>query len=201
MSCSPFDLRDYFFGELAREEHASVEAHVKACAHCREELESLRLLEGTLLSVREEEPPRRIAFVSDKIFEPTWWQRLWRSGPQLGFASAGMLAGAIVLHGWMARPAASPSPQVAVTAPASGTGQRLTPGEVSEIVRAAVKESEDRQAVRFQQVLEEKQKDWDLQQRANLVAMEEVFSVMQKRMNVLVRASNDAAYQPAGNVQ
>ena len=30
-----------------------------------------------LSTLREEEIPRRIAFVSDKVFEPRWWQKLF----------------------------------------------------------------------------------------------------------------------------
>ena len=41
---------------------------------CREELARLRLTLDALSTLREEEMPRRIAFVSDKVFEPRWWQ-------------------------------------------------------------------------------------------------------------------------------
>ena len=43
MSCSPFDLRDYFLQELASPQQRQVEAHVKTCAPCREELDRLRI--------------------------------------------------------------------------------------------------------------------------------------------------------------
>jgi hypothetical protein len=45
-----------------------------------------------LASLEDEEIPRRIAFVSDRVFEPRWWQTMWRSGPVMGFASAALLA-------------------------------------------------------------------------------------------------------------
>ena len=55
--------------------------------------------------------PRRIAFVSDKVFEPKWWQVWLSSGPRMGFASAALLAGAIVFHGAMQpKPVAGPAP-------------------------------------------------------------------------------------------
>jgi anti-sigma factor RsiW len=101
MSCSPSDLRDYFFGELGTEERRAVEQHIAACAGCRDELNSLALTRSALLSVPDEEPPRRIAFVSDKVFEPRWWQRIWMSGPKLGFVSSCVLALAIVAHGFV----------------------------------------------------------------------------------------------------
>ena len=63
---------------------------------------------SAVLCMREEELPRRIAFVSDKVFEPRWWQKFFASGPQLGFASAAMLAVAIVFH---AMHASGPGPR------------------------------------------------------------------------------------------
>ena len=71
MSCSPFDLRDYFLKELTDPQQRQVEAHVKNLPACREEMERLRMTEAALFSLRDEEIPQRIAFVSDKIFEPS----------------------------------------------------------------------------------------------------------------------------------
>src|SRR3954454_6070303 len=119
MSCSPFDLRDYFFGELAPAERSATETHLTACLTCREELAKLSDLKSVLLSASaDEEPPRRIAFVSDKVFEPRWWQRLWTAGPQLGFAGAALLAAAVLVHGVLVRPIASAqSPTTLAKAP------------------------------------------------------------------------------------
>jgi hypothetical protein len=102
MNCSPFDLRDYFLKELPDSEKRQVDAHVKVCQPCREELEGLSLTEASLLCLREEEIPQRIAFVSDKIFEPSplrrWFSGFWASTARLGFASAAMLSTAIVVY-------------------------------------------------------------------------------------------------------
>jgi anti-sigma factor RsiW len=102
MSCSPFDLKDYFCQELANPQRLQVEAHVKTCRPCREELERLRLTEAAMLSLREEEIPQRIAFVSDQVFEPSplrrWWEAFWGSSARLGFASAAMLSAALVFY-------------------------------------------------------------------------------------------------------
>ncbi|HLI85985.1 MAG TPA: zf-HC2 domain-containing protein [Bryobacteraceae bacterium] len=101
MSCSPFDLRDYFLKELSAPERQQVDLHLKTCAACRDEVQRLRLTEAALASLRDEEVPRRLAFVSDKIFEPSPWQRawtrFWNSGARLGFASAAMLSIALVV--------------------------------------------------------------------------------------------------------
>ena len=91
MSCAPFDLRDYFFAELKPAESKQVESHLASCEACRVEFSRLDVTRVAMMSLPQEEPPRRIAFVSDKVFAPTLWQRFWQSGPALGFASAAML--------------------------------------------------------------------------------------------------------------
>ena len=101
MSCSPFDLRDYFLKELPDSERRQVEAHVRNCQPCLEELDRLRLTEAALFALREEEIPQRIGFVSDQVFEPSpwrrWWAGLWGSTARLAFASAAMLSVAILV--------------------------------------------------------------------------------------------------------
>jgi anti-sigma factor RsiW len=101
MSCSQFDLKSYFLGEPDVAVRGAVEEHLKACLSCREELDRLRLTRAALASVPDEEMPHRIAFVSDKIFEPRGWARFWGSAPRLGFASAAMLSAAIIIHGFI----------------------------------------------------------------------------------------------------
>ena len=101
MSCSQFDLKAYFLGEPGAAGRGAVEEHLKACTACREELDRLRLTGAALASVPDEEMPHRIAFVSDKIFEPRGWARFWNSAPRLGFASAAMLSAAIIIHGFI----------------------------------------------------------------------------------------------------
>ncbi len=99
MSCSPFDLNDYFLEELPVPKMRQVEAHVKTCRSCAEELDRLRIMGAALRSVPDEEIPQRIAFVSDKIFEPSPWRRwlaaFWNSGARLGFAGAAMLSASL----------------------------------------------------------------------------------------------------------
>ncbi len=92
MSCSPFDLRDYFLKELSDPETKQVENHTRTCSACREELERLRVTQQALLSLGDEEIPQRLAFVSDRVFDPSPWQRVWSaiagSRARLGYASA-----------------------------------------------------------------------------------------------------------------
>lgn len=135
MSCSPFDLREYFLKELTDPEKRQVDVHIKSCASCREELDRLRLTEAALFSLREEEIPQRIAFVSDKIFEPSPWRRAWSgfwgSAARLGFASAAMLSAAVVVFA-LTRPA--PAPAVRVVAPTPA----ISAAEIQKQVQSAV---------------------------------------------------------------
>ena len=91
MSCCPFDLRDYFFEELGHGERGQVEAHLQTCLNCREELERLRGTQQALLRLKDEEIPRRIAFVSDKVFEPSGAARWWAALPKMALAAGLML--------------------------------------------------------------------------------------------------------------
>jgi Putative zinc-finger len=153
MSCSPFDLRDYLLQELAGpQQRRQVEAHVKTCAPCREELDRLRITEAALRCMADEEIPQRIAFVSDKIFEPSPWRRwlaaFWNSGARLGFVSAAMLSASLVL--FALRPA--PAPALSVMHPTVPAAVMVThaearpEGAVPEVdielrIQAAVKEA------------------------------------------------------------
>jgi hypothetical protein len=137
MSCSPFDLRDYFLQELAGpHQRLQVEAHVKTCAPCREELDRLRITEAALRCMADEEIPQRIAFVSDKIFEPSPWRRwlaaFWNSGARLGFASAAMLSASLVLFALKPAPAPVIAPVIGrVTGPVIGATRPAVPAAVT----------------------------------------------------------------------
>jgi anti-sigma factor RsiW len=108
MSCSSFDdsnpnsnpeskpdWKAYVLRELGQDAHRQAEAHLATCSICHEEVATLRLTLDTLSTLREEEIPRRIAFVSDKVFEPRWWQRVFNPT----FAAAALVAAAILVHG------------------------------------------------------------------------------------------------------
>lgn len=190
MNCCPSDLRDYFFGEVPPAERKAVEIHLAGCAACREELDALRLTRTALLSVPDEEPPRRIAFVSDKVFEPGLWQRLWSSGPKLGFVSAAMLAAAILTHGVVMQPA-GPSATPAVAA--SKADQKQLEADITRKVEASfarrIAELEQKQSAQFARVAAE-QKRMEFDHKADVVTLGESFNVLQKRMGYLITASN-----------
>ena len=95
MNCESYDWKAYALGELDRAARKEAEAHAALCADCREEAAALRLTLDTLSTLREEEMPRRIAFVSDKVFERRWWQKMiWNPN----FAAACVIAAAILVH-------------------------------------------------------------------------------------------------------
>jgi anti-sigma factor RsiW len=99
MSCvspeSKPDWKAYVLRELGQDAHRQAEAHLATCSTCHEEVATLRLTLDTLSTLREEEIPRRIAFVSDKVFEPRWWQRVFSPT----FAAGALVAAAILVHG------------------------------------------------------------------------------------------------------
>jgi anti-sigma factor RsiW len=140
-TCSNIDWKGYALGELDGNARSQAEAHAATCTACREELAATRLTLDALSTLREEEVPRRIAFVSDKVFEPRWWQRLWNPT----FAAACVVAAAILVHGFMgvARPSADPAEIQA---------------RVDKAVTTAVADEEKRQAQRFDEALDYIQK-------------------------------------------
>lgn len=95
MSQAPHDLRDYLFDELRSDERLEVEAYLSTSAEAREELDRLRTTQQALRSVPDEEMPRRIGFISDKVFEPSrarrWWLGFWDAAPRFGFSMAAVL--------------------------------------------------------------------------------------------------------------
>jgi anti-sigma factor RsiW len=115
MNCSFFDSKPeskpdwkaYVLREMSADAARQAEAHLATCSICHEEVATLRLTLDTLSTLRDEEMPRRIAFVSDKVFEPRWWQRVF--SPTL--AAGALVAAAILVHGAM-RPGQIPQAQM-----------------------------------------------------------------------------------------
>ena len=168
MSCSPFDLRDYFFGELPEEGRRQVDLHTRSCAACREELNQLRSTQAVLLSVPDEEIPQRIGFVSDRVYEPSmtlrWWRAFWGSAPRLGFASAAMLSAAIIVSA-MHRPV--PVAPVSVDLPKLEADWSR---RVNEAVEKAVAESDARHERRTAELLAATTRRFETQRRAERAA-------------------------------
>ena len=187
MNCSPFDLREYFLKELSDPQQRQVEIHVKGCQSCFEELEQLRLTEAALFSLREEEIPQRIAFVSDKIFEPSplrrWLSAFWASGARLGFAGAAMLSIAILVSA-MTRPAPAPVPQPVAPTIVRTVSDAEIQAKVDAAVQQAVARLEKENAAKNHQLVAE----LDDSRRRMLWAASE-FDRAQKHLQVIKLAS------------
>jgi anti-sigma factor RsiW len=129
MSCAGFDWKGHALGETPPGETERYGQHLAACEACHREWEGLQAVLQALKRLPEHEIPRRIAFVSDPVFEPAWWRRLLHSGPRAAFASAALLSAAIVAHAVIARPAAAPE-----------AFERRLEAEIARRVPAAVEE-------------------------------------------------------------
>lgn len=190
MDCGSVDLKAFSLGEATASEKQIVELHVKSCGACREELSRLELTFASLGALRDEEIPKRIAFVSDKVFEPTWWQKLWNSGPQLGFASAGVLAAALVFHATYQNPSVStahaPVVQQQQAAAATMTDDQIQ-RRIDDAVIRAVAAVEERQQKRTMELLTASEKKQELDRVALLAAVEDQNSIAQKRLNAALK--------------
>jgi len=189
MNCSTDDVKAYFLDELPAAERELVEKHTHACANCREELERLNLTGKALLTFAEEEPPRKIAFVSDKVFEPRWFEKLWRSGPALGFASAALLAGAILVHAF-ARPVVVPNVD---SAQMEQRIERDVNARLQGAVAKAVSETMAREDQKIASVLNAAETRYESQRQADLAAAQQTIAYYQQKMNRWLVASNDDA--------
>jgi len=134
MSCE-YDWKSYALGEMDRSARREAEAHANVCPACREELASTRLTLDALSTLREEEIPRRIAFVSDQIFEPRWYQRAFRSLWSPNFAAACVVAGAILFHAFRGTP-----------------GQAVVNAQIDAAVSKAVAVEDARYAEQFERL-------------------------------------------------
>ncbi len=94
------DWKSYVLGEGEAGARREAELHAAACGACQEELAALRVTLDAMATLREEEVPRRIAFVSDKVFEPKWWQTFLRPS----FAAGAVVAAAILVHAFVRPP-------------------------------------------------------------------------------------------------
>jgi anti-sigma factor RsiW len=190
MDCG-LDLKAFSLGEATPAERKGVESHVKSCEACREELSRLELTFASLGALREEEVPKRIAFVSDKVFEPTWWQRIWNSGPQLGFASASMLAAALVFHAVAVRPPAAPAVQqvAATVTPQATVNEEQIQQRIDQAVAKAVAVVEERQQKRTAELLQAAEKRSDMDRQGLLVAFEEQNKILLNRVNMFQKVS------------
>lgn len=182
-------LRDYAVGELAADQKPDLEQHLAICGECATELDRLRLTTAALRILPDQEIPQRIAFVSDKVFEPSpvgrFFGAFWNSAARLGFASACVLGAALIFSAYH-RPAEVRTVVQAVNVDVSR--------QVNDAVNKAVAQvrAEDAQSI---EALDRKyQKEY----QARMVAVEETFDRLQQRLGSALIASNDMRYGGQG---
>ena len=145
---------------------------------------------AALRSLPDEDPPRRIAFVSDKVFEPTLWQRFW-AAPKWGFASAAMLSGAILFHA-----VTRPTP-IVQTAPPTTVQQTADArvANVDALIQAAVAKAtadlDQRYQTRTAEMVKAAEERLLIEHRQDMVAMDANNQMMLRKLNTYMRASND----------
>lgn len=184
-------LRDYAFDEqFPREERLGMEQHLAACADCALALDQLRLTTAALRTLPEREIPQRIAFVSDRVFEPSWFRRFWNAG----FASACVLAAALVLSAWHLAAVYRPSETHPAVQAASVSQAQVSQAQIDAAVANAVAQVRKEDAQMIQTAVQNSERKHEAEYRNQMAAIGENFMVLQKRLSVSYAglASNDA---------
>lgn len=182
-------MRDYFLGELQEPDRLQAARHIQGCANCTGELEQLQLMRTALFTLREEEPPQRIGFISDKVFEPSpvkrWLAGFWLSGARVGFASAAMLSAALVFSATH-----KPEPKAVETkVVAAAVAQPDVQSIVNQAVHRALAETEARQEKKTRELLAVAEERHRMQEQALNARLEVAFDSLQRKQSSL-RASN-----------
>jgi anti-sigma factor RsiW len=176
MSCSSYDWNAYALGEVDPGDRQQAEAHAATCPNCREELATLRLTLDALSTLKEEEIPRRTAFVSDKVFEPRWWQVFLRPS----FAAAALIAAAILVHAFV-RPAAAPPLDAAALE-----------SRIDAAVMKAVAETQQRQAQETAKLLAATEQRFAEQRQADLATAGYNIDLLRKELNTMYALNTGA---------
>ena len=178
MDNPPIDLTAYALGDASPADSAAAASFLAQSSEAREEFERLQFTLTALHSLRDEEMPRRIAFVSDPVFEAPWWHRLLGSGPRLGFAGASLLAAAITAHGYLMRP-------LPVIAQAPAQIATLSQSDIDSAVVKAVQSIEARQQKQMTVALSEIEKRHSLETQMMAVGFRENLDLVRKQLNMV----------------
>jgi hypothetical protein len=212
MHNAPHDLRDYILDELNPAQQAEVEHWLVGSPEGRKEVERLRLTFGVLRSLPDEEPPRRIAFVSDKIFEPSPWARLarwfWAEGPRMAMGAAAILA-VLFAGAWLTQPkltanadgwtvAFGPQQQTVAQTPAPVPAPPAVDEAVLEAkVQEAVTAERERMREALQQIVDERARATEAKFSNELEGtrqdLESAFYIINSKYEQLLKDSNAVA--------
>ncbi len=176
-------MRDYAFGELPAARQPELEQHLGVCGECALELDRLRLTTAALRTLPDQEIPQRIAFVSDKVFEPSpvsrFFAGFWNSASRLGFASACVLGAALIVSAYH-RP-------VEVRTVVQQAANTDVSKQVNDAVAKAVAQVKIENAREIEAVGHKYEQEY--QDRMTTVA--ESFELLQKRLGTSLIASYD----------
>jgi anti-sigma factor RsiW len=173
-------LRDFAFDELPAGERQEMEQHIRACGDCSLEFDRLRVTTSALRILPDREIPQRIAFVSDEIFQPSMWARFWNSGARLGFASACIVAIALLVSAWRVSAAYHAAP----VQPAAQVAASMSPEQIQASIARAVAQTRMEEAKLIQTAVAAAEQKRDSMYRGQMVALEENFDVLRKTVNL-----------------
>ena len=175
-------LRDYAFGELPAAGQPELEQHLGVCGECALELDRLRLTTAALRTLPDREIPQRIAFVSDKVFEPSpvsrFFAGFWNSAARVGFASACVLGAALIVSAYH-RPV---EVRTVVQAANTDVSKQVNDAVTKAVAQVKIENARDIEAIghKYEQ---------EYQDRMTTVAAN--FEMLQKRLGTSLIAAND----------
>jgi hypothetical protein len=166
-----------------------MEQHLAGCAECALALDQLRLTTAALRTLPEREIPQRIAFVSDRVFEPSLFRRFWNAG----FASACVLAVALVVSAWHVAAVYRPGETRPAVQTASVSQEQINTAVASAVAQVRTQIAE-KDAQMIQTAVQNSERKHDAEYRNQMAAIGENFMVLQKRLSLSYAglASNDA---------
>ncbi len=185
-ACDRADLvRDYAFDELAPAERKAMEQHFASCTGCAAELDRLRVTTAALRVIPDVEVPRRIAFVSDKVLEPkqSWWAAFWNSGARLGFASACVMALALMFF------AAHRPTEVRTVVQTASASQAQIDSAIAKAVSEAVEKTHADDARLTQAALDAVDAKYEAKQQELLVNMQQGYQYLQKQNQLVAKTA------------
>lgn len=198
-------VRDYAFDELPAAERQAMEHHLAGCGHCAVELDRLRLTTAALRTLPDREIPQRIAFVSDRVFEPSAFRRFWSSGgslaqSMLGFASACILSAALVFSVWHFASASRPAEVRTVVQTASASPEQSSSDQINAAVAKAVAQVRAEDAQMIEAAVRTSELKRDAEYRNQMIAVQENLDRLRKlsTLNYASLASNDLTGSGAG---
>lgn len=191
------ELHDYAFDELPASSGNSMEEHIANCRVCAAELDGLQLTTAALRILPDREIPQRIAFVSDKVFEPSasarWFTGFWNSASKLGFASACVLGAALIVSGTRHSTPSAELTKIDLTAQVRDQVRTQVQAQVNDAVTKAVAQIRTEDARITQAALEKSEQKEAAERHAMMVAMGENLELLQKRYSTAMTfASMDA---------